>query len=232
MLTSLLAALALQGAQIAEPPLVRPKSNALTIPEPASCQSLWPKVNPAKSVDIPQWAKGEGHNGRTTYSVTVGPDGAVIAIQLVTSSGSDAIDEAAKQQAQKLKYSPAIDKDCNPTRGTVRVTMAYARFDTDSPGGGLEGYSCGDMLREQDWFDAANITSKALFIPRFAYLITGSMVRLEQGEDLDTSMMDAEIEKRTAMWEALVERCRKAPETALLDEIDHPEMYRRQVDAR
>lgn len=232
MAALLLAAFAVQAAQSGVAQATPPKSNTLVIPAPASCRSLWPKVKRVKAVDIPQAAKGKGHNGRATFAVTVSPEGEVAALDLVKTSGSEAIDEAVKQRAKTLEYKPAINTECEPTQGKVRVTMQYARFDKDSPGGGLDGYSCGEMLREQDWFDAANADRNALFIPRFAYLITGSMVRMEEGEDLDTSMMDAELEKRTAMWSALVKRCRKAPETPLLDEIDHPAMYRRQVDSR
>lgn len=228
----LLAAFAMLAGPSAVSAANPPRPNTLVIPGPTSCRSLWPKVKRVKSVDIPQAAKDAGHNGRATYSVTIGSDGGVTAIGLTKSSGSDAIDEAVKRRAQTLDYSPAIDKNCEPTRGKVSVTMEYARFDKDSPGGGLEAYTCGHMLRERDWHEAANTDRNALFIPRLAYLITGSMVRMEQGEDLDTAMMDAEIEKRTVMWDALVERCRMKPETPLLDEVDHPDMYRRQVDSR
>ena len=211
-----------------------PQSSALVIPAPSStsCRRLWPKVVREKSVDIPQWAKAEGHNGRASVSVTVGADGELAAVDLIKTSGSKAIDEAVMERARILEYSPAIDAKCEPTRATVRVTMQYGRFDKDSPGGGLDGYTCGDMLREQDWFDAAEPSRPALFIPRFAYLITGSLVRLEKGEVMSTAMMDAEFEKRIGLWDELVERCRKAPERILLEEVDHRAMYRKQVDDR
>ena len=228
----LLAAFAMQVAQPAASASTPPKPNALVIPGPSSCRSLWPKVKRVKTVDIPQAAKDEGHNGRAAYSVVVDADGEVVALYLVISSGSVAIDKAVKERAQELDYSPAIDENCDPTQGSVRVSMEYARFDKESPGGGLDGYSCGDMLREQDWYEASKADSKRAFIPKLAYLVTGSLVRMEQGENLDAAMMDAELAKRTKMWGALVERCRASPDTLLLDEVEHPAMYRRQVDNR
>ena len=234
MLALLLAAFAQNTAPPDAEPTPASPSATLVIPAPSvtSCRSLWPKVKREKSVDIPQWAKDEGHNGRASVSVTVDPDGSVAAIDLVKTSGSDAINKAVMERARQLEYSPAIDAECQPTRAAVRVTMQYGRFDKDSPGGGLDGYTCGYMLREYDWFVAAKGDGNALFIPQFTYVISGSLVRLEQGEDMTSSMMDAEAEKRVKAWDAVVERCRKAPDTPLLDEIDFPAMYRKQVDNR
>ena len=208
------------------------KSKTLVIPAPESCRSLWAQVTRVKSVDIPQWAKDEGHNGRSTFSATVGSDGELASLDLVKSSGSEALDEAVEQRAKTLEYRPAIDADCNPTQGQVRFTMSYARFDKDSPGGGLGDYTCGHMLREYDWFARTKADGNLAFIPQLAFIIAGSMVRLERGEDLSSAVMDAEAEKRNAMWETLVKRCRTTPDTLLLDEIDHREMFRQQVDNR
>jgi len=205
---------------------------ALVIPAPKSCRSLWAQVKRVKSVDIPQWAKDEGHNGRATFAATVGADGQLASLELVKTSGSEAVDEAVEQRARSLEYRPAIDADCKPARGNVRVTMAYARFDKDSPGGGLSDYTCEHMLREYDWFSRAKAAGNRVFIPQLAFVIAGTMVRFERGEDLSPAMMDSEAEKRNAMWETLVERCRTTPGTLLLDEIDYPELLRQQVDNR
>ena len=88
------------------------------------------------------------------------------------------------------------------------------------------------MVRELDWFAAANAESGRAFVPQLAYVVLGSMLRMENGGNVDSASMDVDIEARLQMWTALVERCRKAPEKLLLDEVDHAEMYRHQVDSR
>lgn len=110
--------------------------------------------------------------------------------------------------------------------------MEYARFDKDSPGGGLETYTCGDLVREHDWFTLANADRYAVFVPQLSYVILGSKVRIERGEDVDAAGMDADIGRRTDMWAALLDRCRETPHRLLLEEVDYPELYRREIDAR
>ena len=69
-------------------------------------------------------------------------------------------------------------------------------------------------------------------MPQLAYVVLGSMLRMENGENVDAATMDADIDARLAMWAEVVERCRSAPEKLLLDEVDHAEMYRKQVNSR
>ena len=218
-----------------EPPQildVTAESNVLVIPAPTSRRSLWAKAEPVRTVDIPQWAKDEGHNGRALYSATVGANGELISLDLIQSSISSAIDEAVKVRAQALIYEPATDKEGNPVEGKVNVWMEYARFDKDSPDGSIDTYTCGDMVRELDWFVAANVERDKMFVPQLSYLVLGSLARMENGENVDVATMDADIETRLAMWAKVVERCHKAPKTLLLDQVYHQEMYRNQVNSR
>ena len=99
------------------------KESVLLIPAPKSRRSLWAKAERVKTVNIPQWAKDEGHNGRALYSATVGEDGQLIELELIQSSMSLAIDEAVKARAQTLKYEPATDNEGNPVEGKVNVWM-------------------------------------------------------------------------------------------------------------
>lgn len=184
-----------------------------------------------KTVDIPQRAKDEGHNGNATYTATVGPDGKLIALVLKVSSMSTAIDEAVRARAEKLYYFPATDAAGNKIEGTVDVFIGYARHDSDSPGGGIETYTCGDLIREYDWFTAANAGRRKLFWPENAYTSLASIVRMEQGVALDRAKMLADRQAREKMWAKLIKRCRKAPEKLMLSEVDQPEAYRRLVNS-
>ena len=59
--------------------------------------------------------------------------------------------------------------------------MSYARRDSDSPGGGIVTYTCGDLVREWDWFTAANAGRRKLFWPHNAYTLLASMMAMQDG---------------------------------------------------
>ncbi|MFN3864496.1 MAG: TonB family protein [Erythrobacter sp.] len=184
-----------------------------------------------KAVDIPQAAKDAGHNGRATFTATVGPDGKLIALVLKESSMSPAIDAAVKSRAEQLFFYPATDKDGNRIEGTVDVSMVYARYNKDSPGGGIETYTCGDLVREWDWFTAANAGRRKLFWPHNAYPSLTSIEAMRAGVMPDRDARLTARAQREAMWTKLIKRCRKAPERLMLSEVDQPEAYARLVNA-
>jgi TonB family protein len=208
-----------------------PRSNVTIIPAPPRGPSFWAEAERVRTVDIPQWAKDAGHNGSATYTATVGADGKLVALKLRVSSRSEAIDAAVKARAETLAYRPATDKDGNPVAGSVNIRMGYARYDRDSPGGGIETYTCGDLVREYDWFNVANDGILTGFAPRTAFHTLGARWRMEQGLPLDEASMDADIEARMEMWPKLLEKCRNHPDRLLLVEIEYPETYRRLVDS-
>jgi len=229
---ALLAALALAAvpatAQQAEP---APHTNVTVVPAPKEQSPVrFPQVKRVRTVDIPQWAKDEGHNGRAVYTATIAPDGTLIALELKESSGSVAIDAAVKARAETLWYRAGTDAAGNPVQSKTPVWMEYARHDKDSPGGGIDTYTCGDLVREYQWYSAANAAPQSPFLPQLIYVALRTFVRLEQGEPVDLPIMDADSAERRPMWTALLERCRKDPERLMLDEIDYPETFRREIE--
>jgi TonB family protein len=216
------------AAQQAEPtpaPVVR------TLPTLAPRHPQLVRAERVKAVDIPQAAKDAGHNGNATYTATVGPDGKLTALVLKVSSMSPAIDEAVKARAEKLYYFPATDAAGNKIEGTVDVFIGYARHDSDSPGGGIETYTCGDLIREYDWFTAANAGRRKLFWPQNAYTSLTSVGQLLAGERPKPQERMAVRAKREKMWANLIKPCRKKPEKLMLSEVDQPEDYRRLVNS-
>ncbi|MBU7579003.1 MAG: TonB family protein [Porphyrobacter sp.] len=189
------------------------------------------RAQTVKAVDIPQAAKDEGHNGRATYTATVGADGKLVALTLMESSMSPAIDAAVKARAEKLYYFAATDKDGNKTEGTVLVSMAYARHDSDSPGGGIETYTCGDLVREWDWFTAANAGRRKLFWPHNAYTSLTSVGMLMTGERPSAEERAAMRASREAKWAKLIKTCRKKPARLMLQEVEEPEAYANLVNS-
>lgn len=209
--------------QLAPPPLVTPML-APRHPERARAELV-------RAVDIPQAAKDAGHNGRATYTATVGPDGTLIALVLKQSSMSPAIDAAVMARAEKLYYFPATDKDGNRVEGTVDVSMEYARHDSDSPGGGIETYTCGDLVREWDWFTAANAGRRKLFWPHNAFTSLTSIEAMRQGTTPSREQRLAARTEREKMWARLIKRCRKTPARLMLEEVDQPQAYANLVNS-
>ena len=64
----------------------------------------------ARTADIPQAAKDEGHNGPATYVARAGADSKLIALEIQERSGSAAIDDAVRQRAETLWYLDATDR--------------------------------------------------------------------------------------------------------------------------
>lgn len=184
-----------------------------------------------KAIDIPQAAKDAGHNGRASYTITVGPDGKLVALTLKESSMSPAIDEAVKARLETALYIPATDKHGNKVQSTVDVWMTYARHDADSPGGGIDTYTCGDLVREWDWFTAANGQRRKLFWPHNAFTSLAAIEAMGRGITPGREERQASREKREKMWDKLVKRCRKTPQKLMLSEVDQPEAYVRLVNS-
>ncbi len=177
------------------------------------------------AVDIPQAAKDEGHNGSATYVATVGADGKLIGLALKESSMSPAVDAAVKARAEALRYFAATDKDGIRIQGTVEVRGGYARHDSDSPGGGIETYTCGDLVREYDWFTAANAGRRKLFWPENAYTSLTSVGQLLSGQRPSGEQRLVARKEREKMWAKLIKRCRRTPRRLMLDEVDQPVDY-------
>lgn len=224
------APLAAQDAVPVSPPPRAPDIRMVPVapvardPRPARAESV-------KTVDIPQSAKDAGHNGRATFTATVGADGKLVALVLKESSRSPAIDAAVKARAEKLTYFPATDKDGNKVQGTVDVAMAYARHDADSPGGGIESYTCGDLVREYDWFTAANAGRRKLFWPHNAYTSLTSIEAMRQGSTLSREARLLARQQREEMWGKLIKRCRMKPASLMLQEVDQPVAYANLVNS-
>lgn len=210
------------------PPTVR---DVRTVPVQTPRHPQRARAERAKGLDIPQAAKDEGHNGSVTFVATVGVDGILIGLALKESSMSSAIDEAAAARARALRYWPATDNDGNKAVGEVNVRMTYARYDSDSPGGGIDTYTCGDLVREYDWFTAANIGRRKLFWPENAYTSLTSVEQLLTGEMPSREDRLAARQKREKMWANLIKRCRKTPDRLMLEEVDQPEAYARLVNS-
>jgi TonB family protein len=222
--------LAAQNAVLVPPPPRSPDIRVSPV-APLERHPRQARAERIKTVDIPQAAKDAGHNGSASFTATIGADGKLVTLALKQTSMSPAIDAAVEAAARKLYYFAATDKDGTKVQGTVDVVASYARHDSDSPGGGIETYTCGDLVREYDWFTAANAGRRKLFWPQNAYVSLASVSRMLEGEQPSRADRLAARKQREDMWAKLIKRCRKAPEQLMLAEVDQPDAYARLVNS-
>jgi TonB family protein len=211
-----------------------PPAQATPRPVPMAPASHPERVRggPRGAIDIPQWAKDAGHNGSATHQVEVGPDGTILSITIKRSSRSEAIDAAALDAAKAAWYIPATDPAGKPTSGMIEVRSEYARWDDESPGGGLDTYRCADLIREYDWFIAAHkATGDRLFWPQNAYV--GRLMLANQGgiDPRDRAAIARQRALFEKQWQAIVKQCRKMPDALMLDKVDAAADYRGMVES-
>ena len=209
-----------------------PRPVLRAVPIPRQRHPSEPRLFGRKSIDIPQAAKDAGHNGRATWRVSVSADGRATALALVRSSNSPAIDEAARARLAGADYIPATDAAGQPIAGTVNVFLDYARWDKDSPGGGLADYRCADLVREHDWFFAAKPAGDTRIFPLENYHDAVVMVpwRLANPGVSREAVAERRQEMKRA-WLKVVDGCRRHPDALLLDRVEDPAGFRRWAEA-
>ena len=208
-----------------------PKRPVVTIvPAPAPRAAFGEPAERVKAVDIPQWAKDAGHNGGATYIAKLDAEGRLVSLKISQSSGSTAIDAAVLARAQTLVFRPARDAGGNPVAGSAIGRMSYARWDRNSPGGGIATYTCGDLVREHDWFAAANAGKPFPFAPKAVFYTLATVAGVDAGAAIGKATIEAELEQRDAQWEILLAGCRKSPERLMLDLVDYTDIYGRVMD--
>lgn len=178
-----------------------------------------------KPIDIPQWAKDEGHNGRATYWVSVTPDGKLDAFQLFESSGSKAIDDAVMAAITSATFLYGTNKDGSASFDQIKVSLGYGRWNKYSLGGGIDDYRCSNLIKEYDWFTKAN-DSKKIFALQNIYVSRDLITNVEHVDPADHKAMDKQLAKYTKEWMGLVKSCRKAPNALLLEKVKDPETFR------
>ncbi|MFL1464398.1 energy transducer TonB, partial [Roseococcus sp. DSY-14] len=72
----------------------------------------------------PEGARLRGETGSVGLELAVGADGRVLNVAIARSSGSPALDEAARRAAQAWRFRPAT-LDGRPVPGTVRTSVHF-----------------------------------------------------------------------------------------------------------
>jgi TonB family protein len=106
--------------QVVRVPVVQRISQPPALSKPENCRD-----------DYPFFARVFGREGTTELSFTVAADGTVSAIKVANSSGSDGLDDAAKDCVAKWHYRPAI-KDNQLVDAPMTVKVNWNLDDGDS----------------------------------------------------------------------------------------------------
>jgi protein TonB len=107
-----------------------PEERSLKPPEPSGEKetAISRVAAPAvKGYDIiyPRFARLHGYEGRVTMAVTVGPDGKVLAVDLLKSSGYDILDRSAVRQMKSIPFLPALDRKGEPIEFRVKLSVNF-----------------------------------------------------------------------------------------------------------
>lgn len=232
-LTAILALLPLSGFTVAAqeagagtPPEIVPGIVPPALPQRPRMLETQPPF------DIPQWAKDAGHNGISTWRVVVDAAGAVAEAQLVRSSGSEAIDGAARQYIMQATFLPGTGYR-DDRRTTAEVRLGYARWDERSPGGGMRDYRCADLLREVDWFRAnvaqiapAQAERTAVFTLERYFMLGSMLVFAADNPDLSYAEVGNHVPEFEQQWSDIVAACRADPASLLRDRMRDPRPLR------
>jgi protein TonB len=73
----------------------------------------------------PRAAAVRGEHGTVKLRIHVGADGGVTAVDVVESSGSAALDKAARDAILKWRYQPAQDANGNPAADVVDLSVEF-----------------------------------------------------------------------------------------------------------
>jgi len=223
LLIALLGLVSPASAVAQQAPAARPE---LVVPTLQRSHPSVARVARIADFDIPREAKDEGHNGAVIWTAAIGADGKLIDLVLKRSSNSDAIDEAGRLRAADAYYFPATHSDGGKVTGTVDVRLEYARWDKDSPGGGIDTYLCSDLTRESDWFASANDDTTKIFALENFFVSLPSVAAMEQGTIWSRAEREASRKKRGKEWTALLRACEKRPDALMLDMVKEREFYR------
>jgi protein TonB len=83
------------------------------------------EADPAATVSYPARARRLGSEGTVTLLVRVGPDGAVLCVDVAESSGHEELDRAAAAAALGWRFSPAR-RDGVAVAHEVRVPVTFS----------------------------------------------------------------------------------------------------------
>mgnify|MGYP002780950457 FL=1 len=167
-----------------------------------------------------------------TWLATVGPDGKLKSLTLKRSSNSPAIDAAAKAWAEAAYYLAATDAAGAAIEGEAEVRLDYARWDDESPGGGLGDYRCADLVREAEWFAAANAGERKIFtLENFFTSMPGLKAMLDGAATPSIEERQRGYASRGREWQRLLQRCRRSPDRLFLDLVDDAPFYRSLVES-
>ncbi len=89
---------------------IPPASDAIEAP------TVPPRVTASQPPSYPSSARSRGIEGRVVVRFTLDKEGGIEDLEIVESSGNDALDQAALQAAEEFRFSPGLDGYGRPVR--------------------------------------------------------------------------------------------------------------------
>lgn len=216
----LFVAIALQATAppLPEKPMGRPRIevNPVAPAAPRGWTSR-PTFAGPKRIDIPQWAKDAGHNGAASYRATVDAEGKLIGLTLTRSSQSEAIDAAARATIERGRFTRSYGADGKPVGGEVDIRLEYAPWREAE--GGIEGYRCGNLVRDYGWFSEANRQTQRIFWLENAFVSRHVVSDLQAERRPTREERAARRATETKVWADLIKRCRRKPDDRMIDHV-------------
>jgi TonB family protein len=167
----------------------------------------------------PPEALAQGHSGKVVYAVTVGSDGAVKKVELVTSSRSPILDQDAARVIAGLKFTPALDGDGKPVEYTLKIPLDYQRWmDDGKEGGGILAYRCADFTLDNAWWASAHTDENDSKPELYTMMIGLRFVMQPPAPNADglKRMMDAAKKD----WDRAESRCKAKPDALVIDQLE------------
>jgi protein TonB len=84
---------------------------------PPPCQASGPSIKKGFNTDraYPDLAVRRGIEGKVTVRYTVGPDGNVASVEVLSADPPGYFEKAVEQEFRKMRWNPAKDGNCQPT---------------------------------------------------------------------------------------------------------------------
>jgi len=99
-------------------------------PPPPPCQASAPTIKKGFNTDraYPDLAVRRGIEGKVTVRYTVGVDGNVATVEVISADPPGYFEKAVEQEFRRMKWNPAKDDNCQPTTSSPQTQSVVFRL--------------------------------------------------------------------------------------------------------
>lgn len=171
-------------------------------------------VRAGPDVPYPESARAIGAHGTVTVSIVVGIDGKPSEVVVTTSSHSSELDDWALALARAAVFEPAKDAQGDPVSARVTIPVLISGAAMTRQRRGLLDYSCGQFIRDEDWWAATSPGKKSEI-----YNIAYGAATIAQNGLSSVKAFEASKKAFVASWSRAIGDCKKTPNALFIDVI-------------